>query len=107
MSHQYAEDIADELLYQQQTAAAEFRTLVSRFIAEAARIEFPLGPPGAGLRRGVGAGFDERPAPGAPGGNTSPSGLQLDLARHINEPDPDRAYEERRDRTMEDRWAAQ
>ena len=105
MSRQYAEDIADELLYQQQTAAAEFRTLVSRFIDEAARNEFPLGHPAPGydeasvqdlmndlLQEHPPEYFAER---------------AVDLARHNNEPDPDRAYDERRDRLMEDRWAAE
>ena len=105
MSRQYAEDIADELLYQQQTAAAEFRTLVARFIAEAARIEFPLGHPAPGYDEASVADLmndllQEHP----PEYFTERA---VDLARHINEPDPDRAYEERRDRLMEDRWAAQ
>lgn len=105
MSRQYAEDIADELLYQQQTAAAEFRTLVSRFIAEAARIEFPLGHPAPGYDEAsvqdlMNDLLQEHPAEYF-------AERAVDLARHINEPDPDRAYEERRDRMMEDRWAAQ
>ena len=99
------DECVDQLLYQQQTAAAEFRTLVSRFIADTARIEFPLGHPAPGYdEASVQDLLNDMLAEHPPEWFADRA---AELAREATAPDPDRAYEERRDRLMEDRWATQ
>ena len=95
------DECVDHLLFDQQTAVDAFRTLVSRFIADAARIEFPLGHPAPGYdEASVQDLMNDLLAEHPPEYFTDRA---IDLARHINEPDPDRAYDERRDRLMDAR----
>ena len=99
------DECVDELLFEQQTAVDAFRSLVAAaHRRHTARLEFlPAIRRCRRLRRGFRCRIwmNDLLAEHPPEYFTDRA---IDLARHVNEPDPDRAYDERRDRMMDARY---